>query len=375
VCRTSYRLLDHWTEDPLVPKVPCTARCPNGSAHDGNAKGKSKNTQRKNTDGPPRPVQMLGAISDRRSAHAGITGRYARHLLRGRMRVVLASMVAMRNRSGREIVVIVVVILVVLRIERTVVGTRVVATGRGVLSMLGVVRVVLRLLAGLLALAALHPRLLEQTTLLGEPLALLSVLPLVLADQRHGLVAKDVLELAELADPGILGRVVEVCILLLDAALVGSVLVQLPRAALGLRGRRGLLLLWLGALLRRGVPAGGGGVRAVHPGARLRALGGHHGRVWADRRAGAGGLGVRRCRCVRGGIRARWLWVRAFLLARPHHLVCRVGAAREGELRLVGGVLGGFLLQQAHVFVAVGWRGCLRVGNGGRDDAALLGWT
>ena len=62
----------------------------------------------------------------------------------------------------------------------------------------------------------------------------------------------------------------------------------------------------------------------------------------------------------------------AVLLAWPDHLVGRVGAAGESKLCLAGGMLGSFLLQEAHVLVARGWRGRVCVGNGSRDDAALL---
>ena len=295
---------------------------------------------------------------------------------------MLAAVVAMWR--GWKVVVVVVVVLVVLCIQRSVVGTAVVSTGWRVLRVLGVVCVVLCLLARLLALSPLHPSLLQQTPLLGHPLPLLPVLPLVLADECLGLVAEDVLELAELADPRVGGRVVEVGVLLLHAALVRGVLVELRRAALRLRRRRGCLLLrGLGSTLgRRGGSVGGWRMGAVHPGARLRALGRHHGRVGAYGRPRAGGLlrvGLGNSwRRGRGGICAGRLWVGTVFLAGPNHLVRRVGAAGEGELRLVGGVLGGLLLQQAHVLVAGGGvgvgRGGLGVGNGGRDDAALLWW-
>ena len=108
-------LLDRGTEDPFVPKVRCPTGRSDESRHDGDEKGKSKNTQRENTDGPPRLVQMLGAISDRWSTHPRVSRRYARHLLRGRVQVVLASVVAVW--SGWKIVVIVVVVLVVLGVE------------------------------------------------------------------------------------------------------------------------------------------------------------------------------------------------------------------------------------------------------------------
>lgn len=359
---------------PFIPKVCSAVRRPDKPSHDGDAEGKRKNRQCKNTDGPPRHVQMLGAIGNWRGTHARVARRYARHLLRRRVRMVLAAVVAMRDGSGRQIIVIVVVVLVVCWIERAIVGTPVVATRRRVLGLLGVVRVVLLLLARLFALATLHPGLLEQTALFCQPPALLPILPLVLPDQCFWLVSKDVLEFAELADPRVVRRAMGIGVLLLDAALVRSMLVQLRGTTLRFRGRRGLLLR-LGALLGRSVPVGRRCVGAVHPRARLRALRGHHGRVRADRRAGAGGLGVRRLTCIRGRVGTWGLRVLPILLPGPDHLVGRVGAAGEGKLRLVGAVLGGFLLQQAHVLVAVGRRGCLGVGDGGRDDAALLRCT
>jgi hypothetical protein len=142
-CHYSLGLPNRRTKYPLVPKVRCTVSVPNESNHKGNAKGKSKNRQRKNTDGPPRLVQMLGAISDRRGAQARIARRYARHFLWRRVRVMLASVVAMRNMGRRKIVIVVVVVLVVVRIEGAIVGTAIVATRWRVLGLLGIVRVVL----------------------------------------------------------------------------------------------------------------------------------------------------------------------------------------------------------------------------------------
>jgi hypothetical protein len=238
---------------------------------------------------------------------------------------------------------------------------------------LGVVRIVLCLLARLLPLASLHPSFLQQTPLLGQSLPLLSVFPLILTDQCLGLVTEDVLEFTELADPGVAWRAVKIGVLLLDATFVCSVFVQLRRTALRLRWRR-CLLLWLGTLLRWGVSACRRGMRAVYPRTRLRALRGYHRCVGTNRWSSTGSLGMWRS-SVGGRIGARRLGVGPVLLAWPDHLVSRVGPAGEGELRLVCAVLGGFLLQQAHVLVSVGRRGCLGVGDGGRDDAALLRWT
>jgi hypothetical protein len=108
---------DSCPKDPLVPEVCCTTRCSDKPDDNGNEERKSKNTQRKNTDGPPRHVHMLGAISNRRSPESRIAGRYARRLLRGRVRMVLAAMVAMRHGGRREIVVVIVVVVVVLSVE------------------------------------------------------------------------------------------------------------------------------------------------------------------------------------------------------------------------------------------------------------------
>ena len=203
-----------------------------------------------------------------------------------------------------------------------------------------------------------------------------------MADQRDGGRPENVFVLAEFADPGWRGRrVVEVCVFLLHAPFAGCVGVQFGGAAAGFRGRGagvgvvGLGAFWMGL-------AGLGGVvgmmlllllGAVHVWARLRAVRGYHWGVGTNWGASAG----RRLRVGRGigsvgRIGTRRLRI-SVLLARPDHLGGRVGAAGEGELRLVGGRLGGFLVQEAHVLVAGGRGRCLRVGNGGRDDAALVG--
>jgi len=283
--------------------------------------------------------------------------------------MVAAGMVAWsrRGRRGvvRDVIVFVVVVeFVILAIQWCVVLSVVASRWRGLI--VGVVLGVLVLLARLLPLASLHPGLFKQSTLLGRTLALLPILDLVLPNECERGRAEDVLVLAELADPGRLGRVVVVGVLLLRAATLRSQRVQLRGAAAG-PARRGWLLVGRGTLLGRRVLAWQSRVlRAIGMRAGLGALVVHRG-VWTDGRACA--------RCGGGGIGTGGLGVVALgavFLTRPAHLVCRVGAAGKSKLRLVCAVLGGFLLQQTHVFVAgLGRRG-LRVGDCGRDDASLV---
>jgi len=187
-------------------------------------------------------------------------------------------------------------------------------------------------------------------------------------------MTKDILVLAELAYPWLTGWVVEVGILLLYAALAGSVLVEFGCATSGLSRRRGLLWWWgsrrptCGAI---GKGRGRVGACPVHIWACLSALGRHHRGIGADWRAGAGGLGVG-LRHTRVRVGTWWLRILAVFLARPDHFIRRVRAAGKGKLRLVGAVLCSFLLQEAHVLVTVGWWGGCGVGDGSRDDAALL---
>jgi len=197
-------------------------------------------------------------------------------------------------------------------------------------------------------------------------------------------MAEDVLVLAELADPWLARWVVEIGVLLLDTAFSGGILVQLGGTTAWLPWRGCLLLLllllllwwWWGAGWPTCSAIGKGRGRVctctIHVWAGLRALGRHHRSVWADGRAGAGRLSVWRRSRSSARVGAWGLGVLAIFLARPDHLVGRIGAARESELCLVRALLCSFLLQQTHVFVAVGWRGGLGVGNGSRDDAALL---
>jgi hypothetical protein len=271
-------------------------------------------------------------------------------------------------------VVIVVIVIVVLWIQRAIVVASVVAARWGV-AVLSAIRIVLCLLARLLALPSLHPSLLQQTSLLGQAFAFLPILDLVLPDESQRRVAEDVLIFAELADPRLTRWVVEIGVLLVPATLAGSMIVQLLCTASRLPRRRGLLWRW-GSSRTACTPIWKGRRRVctcpIHVGTRLGALGRHHRGVWANGRASAGSL---RVGCWSGSavrVSARRLRVLAVLLAGPDHLIGRVGAAGEGELCLVCAVLRGFLLQQADVLVAVGWRGCLGVGDGSRDDAALL---
>ena len=143
------------------------------------------------------------------------------------MMVTTRMIAATRHRGGsRGIVIIVVVVVVLLTIQRFVLWSSIVVA-RGVLLRLSVVGIVLCLLARLLALASLHPGLLQQPPLLCQTFALLPVLDLILPDQSHGRMAKYVLVFAEFAYPRLTWRVVEVGVLLLNATLAGSILVQL----------------------------------------------------------------------------------------------------------------------------------------------------
>ena len=161
--------------------------------------------------------------------------------------------------------------------------------------MLGVVCVVLRLLACLLALPSLHPCFLQQSALLRKSSSLLPVFHLVLPDQGLRRTPKDVFVFAEFADPGLTRRVVEVGVLLLDATLASSVLVQFGGTTPWFSRRRGLLWWW-GARWTSCSPIGKGwrGVctRTIHVGAGLGTLGRHHRGIWADGRACTGSLMV-----------------------------------------------------------------------------------
>jgi hypothetical protein len=100
-----------------------------------------------------------------------------------------------------------------------------------------------------------------------------------LADQSHGRVTKYVLVLAEFAYPWLTGRVVEVGVLLLDATLAGSILVQLGSTASRLSRRRGLLWWWRSRWTSCGsIRKGRGRVCAcsIHVGTGLGALRRHH---------------------------------------------------------------------------------------------------
>jgi hypothetical protein len=230
---------------------------------------------------------------------------------------------------------------------------------------LNVIGIVLRLLVGLLALATLHPGLLQQPSLLRQTPAFLPIFDLVLLNKSQWWSTEDILILAELADPRGIRGVVEVLILLFDPTFASSVSVELRGATARLLGRRCLLV-------RRPTRGRGPGLaaRTVHARACLRALVVDGGVVRADRRSCAGTAGGwgGSCRCR---IRARRLRI-TVLLARPDHILRRVGAASEGELCPVCTRLSGLPLQQAHVLVAgVRWRR-LRVGDGGGDDTLLV---
>lgn len=186
--------------------------------------------------------------------------------------------------------------------------------------MLGVVCVVLRLLACLLALPSLHPCFLQQSALLRKSSSLLPVFHLVLPDQGLRRTPKDVFVFAEFADPGLTRRVVEVGVLLLCPTFASSVCVQLRRTAPRLARWR--CLLWRLATLRRWCAPIRRRMHTVHVWTCLGALCRYSRGVWSNGRTSASSLGMRGRRSGRGGIRARRLRVRPVFLARPNHLVC-----------------------------------------------------
>lgn len=152
------------------------------------------------------------------------------------------TMVATRVAMWRPTVIIVsiVVVVVIIRTQRAIIAA-VVATSRLVLSVLRIVRVVLRLLACLLPFASLHSSFLEQSALLCKSAPFLPVLHLVLSDQGLRRTSEYIFILAELADPGLTGRIVEIGVLLLGATFASSVCVELGGAAPGLARWGGLL--------------------------------------------------------------------------------------------------------------------------------------
>jgi hypothetical protein len=259
------------------------------------------------------------------------------------------------------IIILVVIIVLLLAIQRLILGTPVVLARRRILVILSVVSVVLRFLVDFFAFTTLHPGLLQQSSLLGQTLAFLPIFDLVLPNESHWWSAENVLVLAKLADPRRIRGIVKVLVLLFDPTFASSVGVELRGATAWLSWRR-CLVVWR--------PTRGRGprlaARTVHARACLRALVVDSGIVRADRRSRAGTTAWLWGSCRRR-IRARGLGI-TILLARPDHILRRVGAASEGELCLVCTRLSGLPLQQAHVLVAgVRWRR-LCVGDGGGDD-------
>jgi hypothetical protein len=134
----------------------------------------------------------------------------------------MAAMMALR----RPVIVVSVVVVIIFWIQRTIVTT-VITARRRILSMLDIVRVVLRLLACLLPLPSLHSCLLQQSALFRKPSSLLPVFHLILPNQGLRRASEDIFIFAELADPGLTRRVVKVGILLLRPPLASSICVQL----------------------------------------------------------------------------------------------------------------------------------------------------
>ena len=122
--------------------------------------------------------------------------------------------------------VVIIVIVLVLWVQRALIIATVIPTRRRrILVVLSIIGVVLCLLARLLALASLHPCLLQQTTLLRQTFALLPILDFVLANESHWGMTKNILIFAEFADPRLGGWIVEVGVFLLYTTLASSVLV------------------------------------------------------------------------------------------------------------------------------------------------------
>lgn len=192
--------------------------------------------------------------------------------------------------------VVIIVIVLVLWVQRALIIATVIPTRRRrILVVLSIIGVVLCLLARLLPLASLHPSLFQQTSFFRQTLALFPIFDFILADQSHGRVTKYVFVLAEFAYPWLGGWIVEVGVLLLDATLASSVLVQFGGTTPWFSRRRGLLWWW-GARWTSCSPIGEGwrGVctRTIHVGAGLGTLGRHHRGIWADGRACTGSLMV-----------------------------------------------------------------------------------
>jgi hypothetical protein len=122
--------------------------------------------------------------------------------------VVTAWMIARFAGDGslrRRVVVLFLVVLFGSSVDNgtDVIGMSIVATTQRGLAVLRIRCVVLCLLAGLLALPPLHPGLFKQAPLLGQAFPLLPVFDFILPDQRPWRLTKDILVLAELADPGL----------------------------------------------------------------------------------------------------------------------------------------------------------------------------
>lgn len=260
---------------------------------------------------------------------------------------------------SRAIIILIIIIVLILTIQWLIVRTPVIVARWRIRSIRSVVGVVLSFLADLFALSSFHPSFFQQSTLLGQTLAFLTILDLILPNESYWRRAKDVLVLTELANPRRIGWIVEVLVFLFDSTFASSIGVQLRGASAWLS--RWLYLLVWRTTRGRGISRLAAG--AVHAGTCLGALIINGGVVRANRRSCAGaarGWGCSR-RC---GIRAGRLRVDIFLEG-PDHVLRRVGATSEGELGLVRARLGGLLLEQAYVLVAgVRWR-CLCVGDGG----------
>lgn len=214
--------------------------------------GDNRNTDCKDKDGPPRLHRMLDAISNRRTmATMRITRRHVGHLLWRRMRWMRVMLATVWTSRHRRSIVIVVIVLVVVRVQGALVVTPCITIVWYILIMLGRIGIVLSLLACLLALASLHPSLLQQPPLFSQTSSLLPILLFVLTNKGHGLMTENVFIFTKLADPWLTWRIVEICVFLLNATFPRSVLVQL-RCTSSRFARWGCLLLRLPILRRRG---------------------------------------------------------------------------------------------------------------------------